>query len=104
MCYSEDHRKRRGTTNIVKEGWTQFFLSTDTPHEPANSKNPGEHEHYFFFANNQNHKRTEVYDSNGNEFTKCDKKAIIVRSRNEHKYWWDLRTDYTLRMVCNLLF
>ena len=91
MCGSS---KRERRSNIAKKGWTDFFLSTDTPTTPIDS-NTGEHEEYYFYAGNSN-RRTKVYDSNGNAFTQCSKKAIIVRERNTHVYWWDLRTDYTL--------
>ena len=93
MCGSSN-RKRRTISSIVKKGWTDFFLSEDTPTTPKIS-NTGEHEHYPFYAGNSN-LRTSVYDSSGRVFTQCSKKAIIVRERNTHKYWWDLRTDYTL--------
>lgn len=100
MC-GNHNRERRDQGSIVKEGWTEFFVSTDTPKSPVNSKNPGEHEHYFYYAGNSKRKQTEVYDSNGKRYTDCHKKAIIVRERNTHKYWWDLRMKYTLQMVFN---
>ena len=93
MCGSSK-RKRRNNSSIVKKGWTDFFLSTDTPTTPKDS-NTGEHEHYPFYAGKSN-RRTSVYDSNGKAFTECSKKAIIVRERNTHIYWWDLTTNYTL--------
>ena len=93
MCGSSK-RNRRANSNIVKKGWTDFFLSSDTPTTPEVS-NTGEHEQYHFYSGNSN-LRTNVYDSNGNAFTQCSKKAIIVRERSTHRYWWDLRTEYTL--------
>ena len=93
MCGSSK-RKRRSDSNIAKKGWTDFFLSTDTPTTPK-ATNTGEHEHYHFYAGSSN-LRTKVYDANGKEFTKCSKKAMIVRERNTQVYWWDLRTEYTL--------
>ena len=93
MC-GLNKRQRRDDSDMMKEGWTDFFLSTDTPTTPEDS-NTGEHEQYNFYAGKSN-LRTNVYDSDGNAFTNCIKKAIIVRERSTHKYWWDLRTEYTL--------
>ena len=96
-----NQRESRSTTEIKKMGWTNFHLSTDTPHKPANSKHPGENEHYFYYLNKSNRRRTEVYDKNGNQFTNCVKKAIAIRERGTHRFWWDLRTDYTLLVIDN---
>ena len=95
LCGSRE-RKRRQTSNIVREGWTEFFLSSDTPFTPKNSKNPGEHEHYFFYHGHADRKRLKVYDTNKNEFTNCKKKAIYIRERETGIGWQTLRKDYTL--------
>ena len=86
MCNSG--RKKR--SDSVKEGWTKFFINSDTPN------GTGDHEHYFYYYGNDNRDRLNAYDSDGAIYGNCVKTAIHVRERETGDPWWKLRSNFAL--------
>ena len=86
LCNSK--RKKRSATE--REGWTKFFINADSPN------GTGDHEHYFHYYGSEKLDRLKVYDTNGNEYEECVKKAIHVRERQTMDPWWKLTRTYTL--------
>ena len=88
----ESNRSKRSASpksDAIKTGWTPFYMNADHPN------GTGDHEHYFFYINGD-HNRLRVYDSDGQAYTNCKKKAIHVREKGSHVPWWTLATSYTL--------
>ena len=63
--------------------------------ENHGSSSSGDHENYFNFLKFEKNKGTIARDLTGDEFTECEKKAVYVRSREEHKPWFAYAVDYT---------
>ena len=92
LCDS-NREKRSGSVN--RSGWTKSYISTDTP------KGTGDHEHYYEYIGKPLSDRL-VYDSNGNSYINCEKKAIQVRSRELGENWLHLVKKYTLEWMAIL--
>ena len=63
--------------------------------ENHGTSSSGDHENYFNFLKFEKNKETIARDLTGDEFTECEKKAVYVRSREEHKPWFAHAVDYT---------
>ena len=90
LCGS--NRSKRSTlpkNGPIKTGWTPFYMNSDSP------SGTGDHEHYMYYINGD-HDRLRVYDSDGEAYTNCTKKAIHVQQTEIHVPWWTLATSYTL--------
>ena len=88
LCGNE--RKKRSGSG--RSGWTRSYTNTDTP------SGTGDHEHYYYYYGDSNKNRF-VYDSDGKQYTNCEKKAIQVREKSTGNPWWTLVNDYTLEGI-----
>ena len=84
----------RSISFIVRVSSSDDKPINDHPSEPGD----GDHEHYFFYLKSKR-ERLKVYDSNGEAYTGCYKRAIIVRERNTQLYWWELVSSNTLERL-----
>ena len=90
LCKSNRSKRSALPPNAtIKTGWTVFYMNTDHPN------GTGDHEHYFYYVDG-NHDRLTVYDSDGQAYSDCTKKAIHVREKDTNVPWWTLATSYTL--------
>ena len=90
LCKSNRSKRSALPPNAtIKTGWTVFYMNTDHPN------GTGDHEHYFYYVDGD-HDRLTVYDSDGQAYSDCTKKAIHVREKDSHVPWWTLATSYTL--------
>ena len=90
-CTSSKNRNRRDQYNIVKSGWT-LAINMDQNH---GSDSSGDHENYLNFFEFEKNIHTIAKDLSGDEYTECKKKAVYVRSREEHKPWFAYSAEYT---------
>ena len=86
-CLGESMTRREP----MMTGWT-LPINGDQLH---NNLSTGDHENYLFYLENEQKSKSKVYDEEGVEYVNCTKKAVSVRSENEHKDWFSLNAYYT---------
>lgn len=89
LCESNRSKRSALNSDAIKTGWTPFYMNADDP------SGTGDHEHYSYYIN-ENYDRLTVYDSDGQAYKNCEKKAIHIRERETQIPWWTLSTSYTL--------
>ena len=89
LCKPNRSKRSALQSDAIRTGWTPFYMNADDP------SGTGDHEHYSYFINNK-YDRLTVYDSNGQAYKGCEKKAIHIRERETQIPWWTLSASYTL--------
>ena len=89
-CLQGGSRKRR-ESSIVKAGWT-LAINMDRFHGAGSS---GDHENFFNFLEFEKNKQKIAKNLIGDEFTDCERRAVYVRSKEEHKGWFSYASKYT---------